>query len=116
MTNMSYCAFENTANDMKQAMDKLADVLEGAEGRMSQHEQDGLYRMVDLAARITIMVAEASLEKATLTPRQLVLMRALAFNYCDRDMDDSFRSTIQQACTDGAIAEAEYERELSTNR
>jgi len=116
MTNMSYCAFENTANDMKQAMEKLVDVLDGREAGMSEHEQAGLHRMVDLALRMAVLVAEHSLEKATMTAHQYKMMSALAYNYTDSYASAIFGETIKHAVARGELLEAEYEAELEAAR
>ncbi len=116
MTNMSYCAFENTANDMKQAMEKLVDVLDGREAGMSEHEQAGLRRMVDLALRMAAAVAEAATENTRMTAHQYELMSALAFNYTDSYAPTIFGETIKHAVARGELMEAEYEAELEAAR
>ena len=113
MTNMSYCAFENTANDMKQAMEKLVDVLAGAEAGMSEHEQAGLCRMVDLALRIAAAVAEAATEKTRMTAPRYELMSALAYNYTDSASFAIFEQTIKHAVAHGQLLQDEYEAELA---
>ncbi len=116
MTNMSYCAFENTANDMKQAMEKLVDVLDGREAGMSEHEQAGLRRMVDLALRMAAAVAEAATENTRMTAHQYELMSALAFNYTASYAPTIFGETIKHAVARGELLEAEYEAELEAAR
>ena len=47
MTNMSYCIFENTLQDLRQAHDKMEDDRE-----LSQAEQEAKEALIDLCKEI----------------------------------------------------------------
>jgi hypothetical protein len=53
MPSMSYCMFENTANEMAQCLDNVEDNLDNPEflQDMSEYERDGIMQLVQLARR-----------------------------------------------------------------
>ena len=50
MANMSYCRYENTANDLKDVVDALHNSDCGE--TISEYEQQGLYDILDLAYEV----------------------------------------------------------------
>ena len=50
MGNMSYCRFENTAQDLEDCLDAIMD---GEFSEMSDREADGLQQLLFLAKQIT---------------------------------------------------------------
>lgn len=50
MGNMSYCRYENTANDLKDVVDALHNSDCGE--TLSEYEQQGLYDILDLAYEV----------------------------------------------------------------
>tara|TARA_R110000744_G_scaffold3583_3_gene13511 strand:+ start:683 stop:931 length:249 start_codon:yes stop_codon:yes gene_type:complete len=50
MGNMSYCRYENTAEDLKDVVDTLHDSDCGE--TLSEYEQQGLYKILDLAYEV----------------------------------------------------------------
>ena len=55
MPNMSYCMFENTANEMYRCLDRLEDNLCNDEflEDMSEYERDGIMELMRLAKLFT---------------------------------------------------------------
>ena len=55
MASMSYCMFENTANEMYHCLDRLEDNLgnEGFLEDMSEYERDGIMELMRLAKLFT---------------------------------------------------------------
>lgn len=69
MANMSYCNFENTAQDLSQAFRKLDDIMGGDLSLgMLENEITGLHRLVQLAFKITQFMAEASVDSTFANP------------------------------------------------
>lgn len=61
MANMTYCIFENTAQDLSQAFSKLEDIMGGdLTLGMSENETTAAHRLVRLAFEITQFMAEAT--------------------------------------------------------
>ena len=52
---MSYCMYENTANEMAQCLDNFEDNLDNKEflRDMTEYERDGIMRLVMLAKRFS---------------------------------------------------------------
>lgn len=119
MSNMGYCTFENTSNDMKQAMSKLVDVLEGLEADMSSHEINGLHRLVDLAGQITALVADAALSNPRfISPltNEAIAERKFVTNLANCMNSDGhftmitvFSDTIDKAVAHGQLLSDEHE-------
>ena len=59
MSNMSYCRFENTAQDLEDCLDAIMD---GEFNEMSDREADGLQKLLFLAKQITAY--ESNIEDA----------------------------------------------------
>ena len=55
MPSMSYCMYENTANEMAQCLDNVEDNLDNKEflRDMTEYERDGIMRLVMLAKRFS---------------------------------------------------------------
>lgn len=53
MPSMSYCMFENTANEIAQCLDNVEDNLDNPEffRDLSEYEREGIMRLVMLAKR-----------------------------------------------------------------
>ena len=53
MPSMSYCMFENTANELAQCLDNVEDNLDNPEffRDLSEYERDGIMHLVMLAKR-----------------------------------------------------------------
>ena len=53
MPSMSYCMYENTANELAQCLDNFEDNLDNKEflRDMTEYERDGIMRLVMLAKR-----------------------------------------------------------------
>ena len=53
MGNMSYCRFENTANDVRDCMEALEDLDVKQVAEMSEHEKQALIEFIELSNEIS---------------------------------------------------------------
>lgn len=62
MSNMSYCRFRNTVNDLRDCADALEAVLscdiEDGDGALSDDELDAAKRLVAMCARVVMLATE----------------------------------------------------------
>ncbi len=61
MTNMSYCQFENTANDLQQVYDTMVEG-DGADSKLSVYEKAGKQRLIQLCQDILDLVENESFD------------------------------------------------------
>lgn len=56
MPSMSYCMYENTANEMYQCLDRLEDNLDNPDflSSMSEYERDGIIELMRLCKQFAI--------------------------------------------------------------
>ena len=64
MSNMSYCRFENTANDLA---DCVQAIEYGETDNMNEYERQGLSRLLELAEQLTSMREEWALDELAQT-------------------------------------------------
>lgn len=84
---MSYCRFQNTAQDLDDCNDALADPSEIAE--LSREEQKAMVRMADLALTYLENLTE---HLSTLTPEQIEDLRIDTTDIAERCEELSERS------------------------
>ena len=60
MSNMSYCRFENTANDVEDCYDAICD---NEFGNMSQYEIRGFVKFVELCKMVAEQYEDFSMEE-----------------------------------------------------
>lgn len=58
MSNMSYCRFENTANDLDDCADALEELLNTGVGRLSRSELAAAKRLVAMCANVVQLVVD----------------------------------------------------------
>lgn len=60
MPNMSYCVFENTANDLEEAIEKMQKYLDGeiTMSDMSSYERKGLKNLIEKVDEANSMLDE----------------------------------------------------------
>lgn len=61
MTNMSYCAFENTVDDMNQCIEKLKEHdydLDSIKNNCSKQEYNAAKRFIELCQEVVLDIAD----------------------------------------------------------
>jgi hypothetical protein len=59
MSNMSYCRFQNTSDDLEDCRDALMNRIEGTEGKLSRDELHAAKRLASIAAVLLMALVEA---------------------------------------------------------
>ncbi len=60
MSNMSYCRFENTANDLRDCREALENLLGGEEPALSESELRCAKDLAETCLEVVLMLAEAA--------------------------------------------------------
>jgi hypothetical protein len=58
MSNMSYCRFENTSNDLRDCKDALSEMVDGEHGKLSDRELQAAKHLAATCLEILTMLAD----------------------------------------------------------